>query len=87
MRAGWLFLIERFCVSSLNHQPVCAFGAATPSGEGDLPNYNVSQIAGNFFFMDDEVRKELASRFFEEAYRKQMKGELEACSRALQQVH
>src|SRR6185295_8668457 len=28
--------------------------------------------------MDEEVRKELASRFFEEAYRKQMKGELEA---------
>ena len=28
--------------------------------------------------MDEEVRRELASRFFEEAYRRQMKGELEA---------
>ena len=28
--------------------------------------------------MDEDVRRELASRFFEEAYRKQMKGELEA---------
>ncbi len=28
--------------------------------------------------MDEVVRKELANRFFEEAYRKQMKGELEA---------
>jgi hypothetical protein len=28
--------------------------------------------------MDEVVRKELASRFFEEAFRKQMKGELEA---------
>ena len=28
--------------------------------------------------MDEEVRKELAARFFEEAYRKQMKGELDA---------
>src|SRR4249920_4029865 len=28
--------------------------------------------------MDEIVRKELASRFFQEAYRKQMKGELEA---------
>ena len=28
--------------------------------------------------MDEEARRELASRFFEEAYRRQMKGELEA---------
>jgi len=28
--------------------------------------------------MNDDVRKELAARFFEEAHRKQMKGELEA---------
>src|SRR5499426_3862649 len=28
--------------------------------------------------MDEDVRKELAARFFEEAHRKQMKGELEA---------
>jgi len=32
-RTGWLFLIDRFCLSNLNHHPVCAFGAATPPGQ------------------------------------------------------
>jgi len=33
---GWLFLIEEFCLSKLNHHPVCAFGAATPPGQEGL---------------------------------------------------
>jgi hypothetical protein len=36
-RTGWWFWIEEFCLSNLNHHPVCAFGAATPPGlEGRL---------------------------------------------------
>jgi len=30
---GWLFMIEGFYLSNLNHHPVCAFGAATPPGQ------------------------------------------------------
>jgi len=27
---GWLFHLDGFCVSNLDHHPVCGFAAATP---------------------------------------------------------
>ena len=42
-RTGWLFRIERICMSNLNHHSGCAFGAATPPGqEGRFASLNAS---------------------------------------------